>query len=114
MKILLLAALTVGLVAVAPMDQASAKCYRFSKAPSDHFFCVKGDSFADRKKAGKCCKRVAGRSCGSVGSSSSSCHSNSNKCYDQNCKAHRSLRGYARLFERVSFLQAVENLFARR
>ena len=112
MKILLLGLLALGFVAVAPVDMASAKCYRFSNAPSDHFFCVKGDSFSDRKKAGKCCKSVAGRSCGSVGSTSSSCHSNSNKCYDQNCKAHRSLRGYARLMQRVTFKQAVQRLFS--
>jgi hypothetical protein len=40
------------------------------------------------------CKQKKGSSCGSVASSSSSCHSNSGKCIDPNGKLHRSLRGY--------------------
>lgn len=76
---------------------ASAKCYHFSKAPSDVGVCVGkngSDSFADRKKAKAVCDKATGSDCGNVGSYSSSCHSNSNKCYDESGKAHRSLNGY--------------------
>ena len=75
---------------------ASAKCYHFRDAPSDVYVCVgKGsDSFDDRKAAKKICDEKTGKDCGSVGSSSSSCHSNSNKCYDENGKAHRNLKDY--------------------
>ena len=73
---------------------AEAACYRFSKAPSDVFVCVKGDGFDDRKKAKAICDKATGQDCGNVGSYSSSCHSNINKCYDQDGKAHRSLSGY--------------------
>jgi len=76
---------------------ASAKCYHFSNAPSDVYVCYGkngSDSFADRKAAKKICDEKVGKDCGSVGSYSSSCHSNSNKCYDENGKAHRSLKGY--------------------
>ncbi len=72
---------------------ATAKCYHFSKG-GDVQVCVKGDSFADRKKAKKICDKAKGSDCGNVGSYSSSCHSNVNKCYDENGKAHRSLSGY--------------------
>ncbi len=76
---------------------ASAKCYHFSKAPSEVGVCVGkngADGFSDRKKAQKICTKAVGKDCGNVGSYSSSCHSNSNKCYDENGKAHRSLKGY--------------------
>ncbi|MGK0171815.1 MAG: hypothetical protein ACI9W2_003546 [Gammaproteobacteria bacterium] len=72
---------------------ASAKCYKFSNVNSDIGVCVKGDSFADRKKAKEIFEK-AGHKPGSVSSYSSSCHSNSNKCYDENGKAQRSLSGY--------------------
>jgi hypothetical protein len=71
----------------------AAKCYRFSNG-GDVQVCVKGDSFADRKKAKKICDKAKGSDCGNVSSYSSSCHSNVNKCYDENGKAHRSLSGY--------------------
>jgi len=77
--------------------EAQAKCYRFSNAPSDTFVCVGkngSDSFDDRKAAKKICDEKAGKDCGSVGSTSSSCHSNSNLCYDESGKAHRSLKDY--------------------
>jgi len=71
----------------------SAKCYHFSNG-GDVQVCVKGDSFPDRKKAKKICDKAKGSDCGNVGSYSSSCQSNVNKCYDENGKAHRSLSGY--------------------
>ncbi len=76
---------------------ASAKCYHFSDAPSDVYVCVGkdgSDSFADRKKAKKVCDKKTGKDCGSVGSYSSSCHSNAGKCYDESGKASRDLKGY--------------------
>lgn len=76
---------------------ASAKCYRFSDAPDDTFVCVGkngADSFDDRKAAKKICDEKSGKDCGSVGSTSSSCHSNKNLCYDETGKAHRSLKDY--------------------
>ena len=72
---------------------AAGKCYRFSNG-GDVQVCVKGDSFPDRKKAKKICDKAKGSDCGNVSSYSSSCHSNVNKCYDENGKAHRSLSGY--------------------
>ncbi len=92
-----LLATVAGLFVAGFTASAEAKCYRLSDSPSDHFFCVGkngGDSFADRKKARSICTKVKGSKCGNVSSSSSSCHSNSNKCYDENGKAHRSLKGY--------------------
>ena len=76
---------------------AAAKCYRFSDAPNDVFVCVGkdgADSFDDRKKAKKICDEKSGKDCGTVGSTSSSCHSNSNLCYDESGKANRSLKDY--------------------
>ncbi len=70
-----------------------AKCYSFRNG-GEYKVCVPGDSFSDRKKAREICRKAKGSDCGSVSSYSSSCHSNSNKCYDQNGSAHRSLRGY--------------------
>lgn len=70
-----------------------AKCYTFRDGKG-YKACVKGDSFSARKKAKKLCKQKKGSSCGSVASSSSSCHSNSGKCIDHNGKLDRSLRGY--------------------
>lgn len=96
MKKLLLASIAAAFVA-GISTTAEAKCYRLSDSPSDHFFCVGkngSDSFADRKKARKICTKVKGSKCGNVASYSSSCHSNSNKCYDENGKAHRNLKGY--------------------
>jgi hypothetical protein len=76
---------------------AFAKCYHFSDADSDVGVCVGkdgSDSFDDRKKAVKICTDKTGSDCGNVSSYSSSCHSNSGKCYDENGDAHRSLDGY--------------------
>lgn len=89
---LVIVALTLGFAGL-----AQAKCYHFSKAPSDVYVCVGkngADSFADRKKGKEILKKALGKDPGNVSSSSSSCHSNSNKCYDENGKAHRSLKGY--------------------
>ncbi len=72
---------------------AMAKCYSFS-SESEIKVCVPGDSFSDRKLAQDICKKVKGSDCGNISVYSSSCHSNSNKCYDQNGKASRSLSGY--------------------
>ena len=52
------------------------------------------DIYRDLRKKGKAVLKKAGHSPGNVSSSSSSCHSNSNKCYDENGKAHRDLKGY--------------------
>lgn len=71
----------------------TAKCYSFSKG-GDYKACVKGDSFSNRKAARKNCSKAKGSDCGNVTSSSSSCHSNSGKCVDENGKLHRSLSGY--------------------
>lgn len=92
-NVVLAAACFVSLFAVT----AEAKCYRLSNAPSDVYVCVGkngSDSFADRKKAQEICKKETGSDCGSVSSTSSSCHSNSNKCYDENGKASRDLKDY--------------------
>lgn len=70
-----------------------AKCYSFSNG-GEYKVCVPGDSFSDRKKAMEICRKAKGSDCGNVSSYSSSCHSNSGKCYDQNGNASRSLRGY--------------------
>ena len=74
-----------------------AKCYHFSNAPSDVYVCVGkngADSFDDRKAAKKICDEKTGKDCGSVGSHSSSCHSNSNQCFDETGKANRDLKDY--------------------
>ncbi|MBP7603968.1 MAG: hypothetical protein KBA15_08580 [Spirochaetes bacterium] len=71
----------------------TAKCYSFS-SESEIKVCVPGDSFSDRKLAMEICKKAKGSDCGNVSSYSSSCHSNSGKCYDQNGNASRSLSGY--------------------
>ncbi len=70
-----------------------AKCYSFRDG-GEYKVCVKGDSFSDRKKAMAICKKAKGSDCGSVSSYSSSCHSNSGKCYDENGSASRDLKGY--------------------
>ncbi len=80
--------MSVGFVSV-----ADAKCYHFSNG-GEYKVCVSGDSFSDRKKAMEICKQAKGSDCGNVSSYSSSCHSNSNKCYDANGRNHRSLSGY--------------------
>lgn len=96
MRKLLIASFAL-LVTTAFAINANAKCYNFQDAPSDTYVCVGkngADSFADRKKAKKICDDKAGKDCGNVSSTSSSCHSNSNKCYDENGEAHRSLKDY--------------------
>ena len=70
-----------------------AKCYTFTNE-SEIKVCVPGDSFSDRTLALEICKKAKGSDCGNVSSTSSSCHSNSGKCYDQNGNASRSLSGY--------------------
>lgn len=70
-----------------------AKCYTFSNG-GEYQACVKGDSFADRKVAKDNCSKAKGSDCGNVSSYSSSCHSNSGKCVDENGKLSRSLSGY--------------------
>lgn len=92
MKSLIAAAIAV--IVVGYSASADAACYRFDKAPSDVYVCVKGDGFDDRKKAKKICDEKSNKDCGNVGSYSSSCHSNIDKCYDENGKASRSLSGY--------------------
>lgn len=85
-----------GLLMLATTAVASAKCYKFSDTPNDVYVCVGkngADSFDDRKKAKKVLEK-AGYKPKNVNSSSSSCHSNSNKCYDENGKANRNLKGY--------------------
>ncbi|HSV98107.1 MAG TPA: hypothetical protein VLM75_14390 [Spirochaetota bacterium] len=72
---------------------AMAACYSFG-SESEIKVCVPGDPFSDRKKARDICRKAKGSDCGNVSSYSSSCHSNSGKCYDQNGKASRSLSGY--------------------
>lgn len=92
--LLTLAALTVTTLFA---SNASAACYHFSDAPSDVYVCVGkngSDSFADRKAAKKICDAKTGKDCGSVGSYSSSCHSNSNQCFDETGKANRDLKDY--------------------
>jgi len=70
----------------------SAKCFTFSNK-SGVGVCVQGDSTDSRKKAKKICDAKEGN-CGNVSSSSSRCHSNSGKCYNENGDASRSLSGY--------------------
>lgn len=93
----LLTALAVLAVTTLFASNASAKCYHFSNAPSDVYVCVGksgSDSFDDRKAAKKICDEKTGKDCGSVGSSSSSCHSNSNQCFDESGAANRDLKDY--------------------
>ena len=73
---------------------AQASCYHFDKAPSDVYVCVHGDSFDDRKKAKEILDKATGKDVGNVGSYSSSCHSNIDKCYDENGNAKRDLSDY--------------------
>jgi hypothetical protein len=76
---------------------ASAKCYHLENSPSDVYVCVGKngrDDFADRKKAQDICSAKTGKKCGPVGSSSSSCHSNAGKCYDESGSASNDLKGY--------------------
>ncbi len=81
------------LVAGVFTSTVSAKCYNFRDGDG-YKACVKGDGFSDRKKAKKNCKKAKGSDCGNITGYSSSCHSNSGKCVDENGKTHRSLRGY--------------------
>jgi len=97
MKNLLFALIAVIGTTVLIPTKAEAKCYHFSNAPSDVYVCVGKDgedSFDDRKAAKKLCDATVGKDCGSVGSSSSSCHSNSNQCMDESGKANRDLKDY--------------------
>ena len=71
----------------------SAKCYTFQKG-GDYKVCVPGDGFSDRKKAMEICKSKKGSDCGGVSSNSSSCHSNSGKCYNEKGEDARSYSGY--------------------
>jgi hypothetical protein len=76
---------------------ASAACYHFDDSPSDVYVCVGkngSDSSSDRQKAQSICSEKTGKKCGPVGSYSSSCHSNIDKCYDESGKANRELKGY--------------------
>jgi len=70
---------------------AGAKCFKFSKTGGDVGVCVPGDSTDSRKKAKKICDSKEGN-CGNLSSSSSSCHSNVGKCYDENGNASRDLK----------------------
>jgi hypothetical protein len=94
MKKALFGIVTVALGVTLFTAAAGAACYRFSLAGSEVGVCVKGDSFADRKKATEICKKGEGKDCGNITSYSSSCHSNSGRCYDENGKKSRSLSGY--------------------
>jgi hypothetical protein len=46
------------------------------------------------KRGRNICSRKTGSKCGPVGSYSSSCHSNSGKCFDENGEGHSDLNGY--------------------
>jgi hypothetical protein len=94
MKKSMLGIFTLVLGATLFSAQASALCYRFSAAGSEVGVCIKGDSFADRKKAQEICKKGEGKDCGNITSTSSSCHSNSGRCYDASGNKSRSLSGY--------------------
>lgn len=94
MKKLIVASFGIALAVLLTAGVASAKCYHFSNADSDVAACVHGDSFSDRKKAREICSKGEGKDCGNVTSSSSSCHSNSNRCYDENGNKKRDLSGY--------------------
>ncbi len=83
----------LSLVAFLSSFTLSAKCYHFYK-DDGYKTCVKGDSFSARKKASKLCAKAKKSDCGSIASSSSSCHSNAGKCVDENGKLHRDLSGY--------------------
>ncbi len=87
--------LIIALVALTSLIAATAlaKCYRFSKGGQVQV-CVKGDSFADRKKAKKVCDKVKKSDCGNVSSYSSSCHSSTKQCFDEKGHAHQSLSGF--------------------
>jgi hypothetical protein len=85
------------MVGIGAAATAEAKCYHYDNSPSDVYVCVgKGgrDDFADRNKGQEICSQKTGKKCGPVGSYSSSCHSNSGKCYDENGGAHSDLSGY--------------------
>lgn len=93
-SVLMAAAFVLG---VGYASNAAAKCYHYDNSPSDVYVCVGkngSDSQSDREKGQKICSEKTGKKCGPVGSYSSSCHSNSEKCYDESGKANRSLSGY--------------------
>ncbi len=95
MKRVLMAAMLMA--GVGASVTASASCYHLSDSPSDVYVCVGKngrDDFADRHKAQDICSAKTGSKCGSVSSYSSSCHSNIDKCYDEDGNAHRELSGY--------------------
>ncbi len=86
----------VMILAVASTAEVFAKCYHFQNTPSDVYVCVGrngSDSSSDRNRARDICNQKVGN-CGGVSSYSSSCHSNSGKCYDENGNASRDLNGY--------------------
>ncbi len=77
--------------------RANAQCYRFEKAPNDVYVCAgRGgkDGFDDRKRAKAICDQKTGKDCGNVSSASYSCHSNIEKCFDEDGKAHRDIQNY--------------------
>ncbi len=80
------------LLMVGMVGTVEAKCFTFS-GKSGVGVCVNGDSTDSRKEAKKICEAQEG-SCGNIKSSSSKCHSNGGKCYDENGNASRSLSGY--------------------
>jgi|GEM_PF-694336 len=95
MKLFVSAVTFVAFALLAP--PAQAKCYHFSDSPSDVYVCVGkngSDSQKDRELGQKICSEKTGKKCGGVSSHSSSCHSNSNQCFDETGKANRDLKGY--------------------
>lgn len=74
------------------LSMVEAKCFTFQNT-HDVGVCVPGDSFDSRKKAKEICDSEEGN-CGNVVSSSSRCHSNSGKCYDERGNKSRDLSDY--------------------
>jgi hypothetical protein len=70
---------------------ANAKCYKFANTGGDVGVCVSGDGSQSRNKAKKICDDKVGN-CGNITSSSSRCHSNKGKCYDENGNASRDAK----------------------
>lgn len=70
---------------------AHSKCYQFTDGGKIRV-CIKGDSFADRNKAKKVCKKAKGSDCGNVASFSSSC--GNGNCYNIAGKKYHSMSGY--------------------
>jgi len=81
-------------VAVTLSTPGFSKCMRgdnWTKDGHKFYVCIKGDSFADRKKGKKVCEKVKGSSCDKPNTFSSSCNGH---CYDANGKEHHSLSGF--------------------